>query len=182
MGLLDKHIKKIIQLSTLVNEDDIFNIYQLKGALPEKKSIDEAGNVTLDSYTQSDMFVVFGVEEGDNGGEAVVITDEQGAPENKIIITSRFNIKVLFNGSEADFYALKFKARLWSRNVQQYLEDNNVSLVTQNPSISFETEEVAGEFWDKRGIQFVIVLELHFDDDALEELELVGSIITHKIN
>ena len=180
MGLLDKHIKKIIDLATAVPDTDIFNIYQLKGALPEKQSKDETGKGTLDSYTQSDMFVVFGIEEGDNGGEAVIINDTQGAPENKIIITSRFNIKVLFNGREADFYALKFKARLWSRSVQQYLEDNNVSLVTQNPSISFETEEVSGEFWDKRGIQFVIVLELHFDDDVSEELELVSSITIHK--
>ena len=180
MGLIDKHVKKVIELSTGVLGDNVFNIYQLKGALPEKQIKNSEGKIALESYTQADMFVVFGVEEGDNGGEAVIINDEQGAPENKIVITNRFNVKVLFNGEEADFYSLKFKARLWSRGVQQYLEDNNISLLTQNPSITFETEEVAGEFWDKRGIQFIIVIELHFDDDLSEEFETIGDIQTHK--
>ena len=180
MGLVDKHVKKIIELSTTIDKDSIFNIYQLKGALPEKKSVDANGKPVLTSYTQSEMFVVFGVEEGENGGESVVINDENGAPSDTLIITNRYNIKVLFNGEEADFYSLKFKARLWSKGTQKYLEDNNISVVTQNPTISFETEEVAGEFWDKRGVQFVIVVELHFADDVLEEFETIGEIHTHK--
>lgn len=180
MGLLDVHVKKLIELSLGIDENDIFNIYQLKGALPEKQKINQKGEKELVSYTQSDMFVVFGVEEGDNGGESVVITEEQGAPKGKIIITNRFNVKVLFNGNDADFYALKFKARLWARNVQNYLESNNISVFTQNPSISFETEEVAEEFWDKRGIQFILIIELHFDDDEPEEFEVIGKLKTHK--
>jgi hypothetical protein len=180
LGLIDKHVKKIIEMATAISGNNIFNIYQIKGALPEKLGVDDKGNTTLNPFTQADMFVVFGIEEGDNGGESVIINDEQGAPENKIAITTRFNIKVLFNGEESDFYALKFKARLWSRSVQAYLENNNISLLTQNPSITFETEEVAGEFWDKRGIQFVIVIELHFDDDVSEEFEVIGDIQTHK--
>ena len=133
MGLIDKHVKTIIQKATLLDENSIFNIYQLKGALPEKKCKNAQGKEYLEPFTQADMFVLFGIESpGDNGGGSVIITDESGAPEDKIIITDRFNIKVLFNGEESDFYVLKFKARLWSKNVQKYLEENNISIETQN--------------------------------------------------
>ena len=71
MGLIDNHIKKIIELSTLIDPNDIFNIYQLKGALPEKIGKDDAGNKTTEPYTQQMMFVLFGVEEGENGGQAL---------------------------------------------------------------------------------------------------------------
>lgn len=180
MGLIDTHIKKVIELSTLLSPNDIFNIYQLKGALPERKIKDETGKEILEPYTQANMFILFGIEEAPEDSESVIITDENGAPKDTIIILNTFNVKVLFNGNEADFYSLKFKARLWAKGVQKYLEDNNISIVTQNPSISFETEEVAGEFWDKRGVQFKVVIELHFDDDVSEEFETIGDIHTHK--
>lgn len=180
MGLVDKHIKKIIELSAEIPGDDIFNIYQLKGALPERKCKDDLGNITLTSYTQKDMFVVFGIEEGENDNESVVVTDANGAPKDKIIITNIFEVKILFHGEDSDFYALKFKARLWSRIVQSYLDDSNISVKTQNPKISFETEEVAGEFWDKRGVTFDIIIELHFDDPS-EDFEKLGKITSHRI-
>lgn len=180
MGLIDKHVKKIIELATNIPSTDIFNIYQLKGALPEKKAKNEQGVITLNPYSQQDMFILFGIEEDGNGGEAVIATDRSGAPENKIIITNRFKVKVLFNGEDSDFYSLKLKARLWSKGVEKYLEENNLTLHTQNPEISFETEEVAGEFWDKRGLVFAIVIELHFDDDEDEEIEKIGKMYTHE--
>lgn len=180
MSLIDVHAKEIIRLASALSKDDIFNIYQLKGALPERKCVNEKGELINTPYVQADMYVLFGVEEADNGGEAVIITDQNGAPDNTIIITNRFNIKVLFNGDEADFYAIKLKARLWSKSVTEYLEKNNLSLHTQNPSISFETEEIAGEFWSRRGIQFTIIIELHFDDEESEEIIKIGKTYTHE--
>jgi hypothetical protein len=181
MGLIDAHIKKLIHITTQIPENDIYNIYQLKGALPEKLEKDDTGKKVLKPYTQQDFYVLFGVEEADSGKEAVIITDQSGAPENTIIATHKFNVKVLFRGKDSDFFSIKFKARLYSKQAQQYLEDSSIDILTQNPKISFETEEVAGEFWDGRGIQFEAVIELHFEDNDSSEAIDNGSNLKHII-
>lgn len=168
MGLIDSNIKKLIHITTGIGENDIFNIYQLKGALPEKLVENTKGKKVLMPYTQEDTFIIFGVEEADNGKESVIVTDQFGAPTDVIIVTHKFNVKVLFRGKDADFFSIKFKGMLFSKKSQRYLEDSKITVLTQNPTISFETEEVAGEFWDGRGIQFNVLVELHFEDEDSE--------------
>ena len=86
MGLIDTYMREIIYGATGIEKDNIFNIYQLKGALPEKLVEDPKGKKRLVPYTQSDTFIIFGVEEADNGKEAVIITEDMGAPKNTIVV------------------------------------------------------------------------------------------------
>jgi hypothetical protein len=182
MGLIDTYMREIIYGATGISRDNIFNIYQLKGALPEKLVEDTKGKKKLVPYTQQDTFIIFGVEEADNGKESVVITEEMGAPKDTIVVVNKFNVKVLFRGKDADFFAIKFKGRLYSKSVTNYLEYYNITVLTQNPKISFETEEVAGEFWDGRGIQFEALVELHFSDkDAELPIDSISSLNYTKI-
>lgn len=183
MGLIDTYMREIIYGATGIARDNIFNIYQLKGALPEKLVEDTKGKKKLVPYTQQDTFIIFGVEEADNGKEDVIVTEDMGAPKDTIIVTHKLNVKVLFRGKDSDFFAIKFKGMLYSKAVQQYLDNNKVTILTQNPAISFQTEEIAGEFWEGRGIQFNAVVELHFEDkDNGRYINSTSNIIYKKHN
>lgn len=166
MKVIDEAITTLINMSTGLPLEDIYNYYDLNGVMPQKIGSDIEGNKTLIPYEPTDSFVVFGTEEKSDGQSGIIYQ------EDKIILLNSLLVKVEFNGIKADSLAYKMKALMWSENCKEYLENKNITITSLNPPIETTNEVVGEELWIRRGVEFNITVELWYDNssEVLEEL------------
>ncbi len=164
-SLIDKQINEILHLITGLNYEDIYNYYDKAGANPQKIVVNKDGVREIIPYSpKKDTFIMFGVEEVDTGKESYIVTSGTGGEDGKIITTQKLKVAIEINGKNAQVYALKIKAQMWSYSIMEYLEANKISILTQNPEIQFMNEVVNEEMWERRGMEFEVVVELEFDE------------------
>lgn len=166
MKIVDEAITTLINMSTGIPLEDIYNYYDLNGVMPQKIGSDIEGNKTLIPYEPTDSFVVFGTEERSEGQSGVMYQ------EDKIILLNSLLVKVEFNGIKADSLAYKMKALIWSDACREYLDNKNITITSLNPSIESTNESVGEELWIRRGIEFNITIELWYNNssEVFEEL------------
>ena len=162
-SLIDKHINYVLHLITGLKYEHIYNYYDKRGANPQKVVINSEGVKELIPYSPSmDTFIMFGVEEVENGNSSYIVTPSTGE-DNEIVITQKLKVVIEINGKNAQAYALKIKALMWRYDVMEYFEENKISIITQNPDIEFMNEIVNEEMWERRGLVFEVVVELSYD-------------------
>lgn len=170
-SLIDKQVNYILNKITGINFEDIYNYYDLKGANPEKVIINASGERMVVPYSpKTDTFVMFGVEEVETGKESYIVVPSTGSPDNTIIITQKLKVIIEINGKNAQAYALRIKALLWRYDIMEYLEENKISVLTQNPEIEFMNEIVNEEMWERRGMSFEVIVELEYNNSEIPEL------------
>lgn len=171
-SIIDKQINYILNKITGISYEDIYNYYDKKGANPEKVVTNSQGDREVIPYSPTrDVFLMFGVEEVETGKESYIVTSGMGGEEGKIVITQKLKVGIEINGHNAQYYALKIKALMWSYDIMSYLEDNKISILTQNPEIEFMNEVVNEEMWERRAITFEVIVELEFDENEIPEIE-----------
>ena len=177
MNLIDSNITYILKTITGLREEDIYNYYDTRGANPEKIITNSEGKRETIPYSpKQDTYIMFGVEEVDTGNESYIVTPGTGGPEGKITITQKFKVVIELNGKYAQVYALKIKALMWRWDIMEYLEQNNISVLTQNPEIQFMDEIVNEEMWERRGLTFEVVVELNYDESEIPEFENLSKV------
>lgn len=176
MKVIDETIANLINLSTEIPLQDIYNYYDLNGVMPQRVTKDYAGKKILIPYKSDDSFVVFGVEEVSEAS-----TNGLFYKDDNIILLNRFLIKLEFNGSKADQMAYKMKALMFSNKCREYLEDRKISINTLNPKISSTNEVIGEELWLRRGLEFEITIELWYDNTRSISTD-TGDIILKNIN
>ena len=175
-SLIDKNINYILHIITGLNYEDIYNYYDLKGANPQKVTVVDGVKKVVPYSPVRDTFIMFGVEEVDTGSESYLITSQTGGEDGKIIITQKLKVIIEINGKNAQAYALKIKALLWSWEILEYLETNKISIFTQEIEIQFMNELVNEELWERRGMEFEVMVELEYDESSIPEIEEVSKV------
>lgn len=169
-SLIDKNINHILQKITGLRKEDIYNYYDKQGANPQKIVVVDGKREVIPYNPTKDTFIMFGVEEVDTDKEAYIVTPGMGGEEGKIVITQKLKVVIEINGKNAQAYALKIKALLWSYPIMSYLEENKISIFTQNPEIQFMNEIVNEEMWERRGFEFEVIVELEYDEESAPEI------------
>lgn len=164
-SLIDKQINYILHKITGLKREDIYNYYSVQGANPQKVVVYEGEKKYIPYSPKVDTFIMFGVEETPTDKESYIVVPTTGAPEDKIIITQKLKVVVEIDGVNAQYYALKIKALLWRWDIMEYLEENKISVLTQNPEIEFINEIVNEEMWERRSLSFEVIVELEFDEN-----------------
>lgn len=180
-SLIDKQINYILQTITGLNKDHIYNYYDSKGANPQKLVINSNGQREIIPYTPRDTFIMFGVEEVDTDKESYIVTPTTGGDDDEIVVTQKLKVGIEINGNNAQAYALKIKALMWRWDIMEYLEENNIAILTQNPEIQFMNEVVNEEMWDRRGLSFEVVVEVAYDTESIPEITKENKIIVENI-
>lgn len=169
-SLIDKQVNYILQKITGLKYEDIYNYYDKQGANPQKIVVVDGKREVIPYNPTKDTFILFGVEEVDTGKESYIVTSGMGGEEGKIVITQKLKVIVEINGKNAQSYALKIKALLWSYDIMSYLEENKISIFTQDPQIQFMNEVVNEEMWERRGFEFEVMVELEYDENPAPEI------------
>ena len=176
MKVINEAITTLINLSTEIPLQDIYNYYDLNGVMPQKLDKDFEGRKILVPYSTEDSFVVFGVEEVPDA-----TTNGLLYRDNNIILLNRLLIKVEFNGSKADQMAYKMKSLMFSQNCREYLENKKITINTLNPKISSTNDVVGEELWLRRGLEFEITIELWYNNNSIISTN-TGDIILRNID
>ena len=169
-SLIDKPINEILHRITGLNYKDIYNYYDKSGANPQKVVGNEGEREIIPYSPKTDTFIMFGVEEVDTDKESYIVTPTTGGDDDEIVITQKLKVIIEINGKNAQAYALKIKALMWRWDIMDYLEENKISVLTQNPEIQFMNEIINEEMWQRRGLVFEVVVEVAYDIDSEPEL------------
>lgn len=169
-SLIDKPINEILHRITGLNYEDIYNYYDKAGANPQKVVGNEGEREIIPYSPKTDTFIMFGVEEVDTDKESYIVTPTTGGDDDEIVITQKLKVIIEINGKNAQAYALKIKALMWRWDIMDYLEENKISVLTQNPEIQFMNEIINEEMWQRRGLVFEVVVEVAYDIDSEPEL------------
>lgn len=180
-SLIDKNINYLLQTITGLSKDNIYNYYDLKGANPQKVMTVNGEREIIPYSPVTDTFIMFGVEEVDTGSESYVVTSRTGGEDGKITITQKLKVVIEINGKNAQAYALKIKALLWSWEIMSYLEANKISLFTQTIEIQFMNEIVNEELWQRRGLEFEVIVELDYDESKIPDIEELSEINVNNV-
>lgn len=180
-SLIDKNINYILHKITGLPNEDIYNYYDIKGANPQKVVMIKGERTVVPYSPIKDTFIMFGVEEVDTGRESYIVTPTTGGEQDKIVITQKLKVIIEINGKNAQAYALKIKALMWSYQIMEYLEENKIIIFTQNPEIQFMNEVVNEEMWERRGLEFEVMIELEYDE-SIPEVENVSKIEVQDLN
>lgn len=183
MSPIDKKITYLLHLITGLPKEDIYNYYDIRGANPEKVVVNSDGVREIRPYSPyTDTFVIFGVEDIEDGQEGFIVTPGMGGPEGEIFLTHKYKVGIEFNGKLAPDLALQFKALMWRWDVMEYFENNKISVKTQNPEIQFMNEVVNEEMWERRGLSFEVVAEFAYKDKEQPEITEVSNTIVTSVD
>ena len=182
MNNFDKHINYILHTITGLPNEDIYNYYDKQGANPQKVVLNTGGERQIIPYSpRRDTFILFGTEEVETGKESYIVTSGTGGEDGIITITQKYKVVIEINGLNAQAYALKIKALMWSYDIMNYLEQNKISIFTQNPEIQFMNEIVNEEMWERRGLTFEIIVEYNYEENEIPEIEGFSKVVVEDL-